>query len=196
MWKLIAFVASRPAVTRWLIRRAMRTPYFHLAGYMERYWLVPYAHVVERLQTVERHYFSHGHLGSDFETSTVTDGTGPVSIRRPFARLLQRFDIAIRVHHILRKDNAREPHDHPWNARTIILDGYYVEERGDLMFSRVPGDTATLNFGEFHRIVHMPDDGVWTIFITGRKRGTWGFLMPDGSKLPHYQYSEKTGYTT
>lgn len=181
MWRAIAWLCATPWIARLIIRRAMRTPYFHLDGYMERYWLVPYRSVVARKIEWPDTQSLYGY--------SLTDGTGPVSVwRHPFAWLLQRFDIAIRVHHILRKDNAREPHDHPWNARTIILDGYYVEERGECMFSRVPGDTATLKFGEFHRIVFMPDVGVWTLFITGRKRGSWGFLMPDGTKIPHNEY--------
>jgi hypothetical protein len=171
MWPLIAHVIARPAVARWLIRRAMRTPYFHLDGYMERWWIVPY--------------------GTD-----IGDGTGCVSWwRRPFAWLLQRFDIAIRVHHILRADNARDPHDHPWNARTVILDGCYIEEREGKLYTRIPGDTATLNFGEYHRILTVSDGGVWTLFITGRKRGTWGFLV-NGEKIHYRDYTEQTGYTT
>ena len=30
----------------WLIERAKRTPYFHLDGYMNRYWLLPYGRQV------------------------------------------------------------------------------------------------------------------------------------------------------
>lgn len=30
------------AVSQWLIDRAYKTPYYHLKGYMERYWLIPY----------------------------------------------------------------------------------------------------------------------------------------------------------
>lgn len=29
-------------LVNWIIARAKRTPYFHLEGYMERYWLFPY----------------------------------------------------------------------------------------------------------------------------------------------------------
>lgn len=36
---------------------------------------------------------------------------------------------SIRIHHIKREDFDRDLHDHPWNARTIILKGWYTEKR-------------------------------------------------------------------
>ena len=38
-WPLVAFIVSRAPVARWLIDRSLRTPYFHLDGYMMRWWL-------------------------------------------------------------------------------------------------------------------------------------------------------------
>lgn len=35
----LAWLLSRPTVADWLIRRAMRTPYIHIDGYMSRWWL-------------------------------------------------------------------------------------------------------------------------------------------------------------
>jgi hypothetical protein len=137
-----------------LIERALKTPYTHLEGYMERFWLLnPY----------------------DFDA--------PKGARElPSAR----------IHHILRKDLDQYCHDHPWDARTVILKGWYVEERlmpdGSLQtFRRQPGDTAPLNFGEYHRIVEVSEGGVWTLFITYRYQGTWGFLV-DGKKVPYREY--------
>jgi hypothetical protein len=102
-----------------------------------------------------------------------------------------RIPFSIRVHHILREDHGRDHHDHPWNARTIILRGGYIEHRGvDGVFGRIPGDTATLKFGEFHRISYVTLLGVWTIFIMGRYRGRWGFLV-DGQKVDYRDYLNK-----
>lgn len=178
-WAVLAWVLSRGPVARWLIARAARTPYFDLPGYMERTWLVPYRAVKER--QLDRRYFE--------DEVVSTDGTGPVSPwRRPVAWLLQRFDIAIRVHHILRADLARDPHDHPWNARTVILDGWYSERRDNGLRLRKRGDTATLRFEEFHSVIDVSSGGVWTLFIAGRKRGVWGFRLPDGTKVRFFEY--------
>lgn len=36
---LIGYLLSRPRVANWIIKRAQRMPYFHLDGYMNRWWL-------------------------------------------------------------------------------------------------------------------------------------------------------------
>lgn len=166
-WRAAARIASRPAVTAWLIRRAQRTPYVHITGpdgsvYMERYWLF---------------------------NAYPPESSG----KRPW----WEFPISIRLHRILRADDDRgHLHDHPWNARTMILDGWYIEEReGHLLhpkwmttiIHRQTGDTAALRFGEYHRITRVSPGGVWTLFITGRYRGTWGFDV-NGRKVPWREF--------
>lgn len=182
IWKQVARFAARPAVADWLIRRAMKTPFSHLPSnddpsYMERYWLFnPY----------------------------------PISSSN---RKRWQFPWSIRIHHIKRCDYDRDCHDHPWNARTIILKGEYLETRllrsndpivskvlddlplsgplgeitGVEYFWRLPGDTATLAFEEYHQINEVSEGGVWTLFITGPWRGVWGFLV-DGVKVPWRTY--------
>lgn len=163
MLKLLALFLARPAVADWLIRRAMRTPYSNIVKngdlYMERYWLF-------------NPYPDNGASGA--------------------SRKRWRFPISIRIHHIVRPDEDRDLHDHPWNARTFILRGHYVEqrlwsERIAVNLVRLPGNTARLRFGEFHRITRVSDGGVWTMFVTGKYRGTWGFLV-DGVKVQWRKY--------
>ena len=94
---------------------------------------------------------------------------------------------SIRVHWIKRADRDRHLHDHPWDARTIILNGWYVEQRGQERLYRRIGYTGRLLFGQFHRIAYVPYEGVWTLFFTWKKQGTWGFLV-DGKKVPYKEY--------
>lgn len=162
VWQLIAWVVSREPIANLLIKQAHKTPYFNLPGYMDRDWLFnPY--------NQETHQKRWEWLPS------------------------------IRVHHILRADLARHPHDHPWNARTIILGPYYKERRllcnlntGPIYeyFTRKRGQTATINFGEYHAIDEVPEGGVWTLFITFKFMGGWGFLV-DGKKMPWREYEAK-----
>ena len=161
---MITRLLARPAVVDWLIRRAQRTPYFHITGadgsvYMERYWLFnPYDKVQKSRW--------RGWLPS------------------------------IRLHRIVREDRDRHLHDHPWDARTVILRGWYIEERRvestlfkELVarYRRRAGDTATLRFGEYHRSDEGSSGGVWTLCITFKYRCTWGFLV-DGKKVPWREY--------
>lgn len=168
IWKIVAFIVSRRPVADWLIRRAQRTPYFHLPGYMSRWWLFnPYGG------------------GSQGEADQADDS----------ARHRRRWPWlpSVRIHHILREDLADHPHDHPWDARTIILKGCYLERRlspQPRLIRRDPGDTARIEHDEFHHIAAVPKGGVWTLFITWDYRGSWGFLV-DGKKVPWREYEAK-----
>lgn len=100
---------------------------------------------------------------------------------------------SIGVHHILRADHDRHLHDHPWDAaRTIILKGFYTEERSveRVPYLRLPGDTATLKFGEYHTITSVATGGVWTLFFTYGYQQMWGFLV-DGTKVPWPEYKQQ-----
>lgn len=171
IWKLIARLLAKPSVANWLIKRAQRTPYSPIVKdgvlYMDRWWL--------------------------FNPYPNTGGSGADRPR-------WQFPISIRIHHIVQPDQDRHLHDHPWNARTVILGGWYIEERierpgvvvGDfqqyrLEHARCTGDTAKLAYGEYHRITNLSEGGVYTMFITGPYRGTWGFLV-DGVKVQWRKY--------
>lgn len=150
----LAECLAHPLIADWLIETSKATPYTHLEGYMNRFWVFnPY------------------------------DPTGSKEGDR---------GLSGRVHHILRRDLDRHHHDHPWDARTIILRGWYREVRlmpdgSEQEFVRRPGDTATINFGEYHRITEVSEGGVHTLFITEAYQGTWGFLV-DGMKVPYKEY--------
>ncbi len=185
-WWLIAKLLARPAVSAWLIARAQRTPYLHIMSadgaemYMGRWWLFnPYS-------------------------------------RKSHKPALWWCPWSFRVHHIMRPDEDRDLHDHPWNARTIILLGWYTEQRllraddpalHQLVVSaaeqgmppnaafhatehidRRAGDTARLMHGEYHRIDQVSPGGVYTLFITSKWRGDWGFLV-NGVKVPWRTYT-------
>lgn len=93
-----------------------------------------------------------------------------------------------RVHHIMRPDDDRHLHDHPWDARTVILSGWYDEKLASgAIVRRKRGYTGPINFGQYHSIVAVSPGGVWTLFITYRYRGTWGFLV-DGAKVKYREY--------
>ncbi len=153
----------------WLIRRAKRTPYYHLDGYMLRWWLVPYR-------------------------KKLGDGTGPVKLwRRPIAWALQQFGIAVRIHEILRSDEGRHPHNHPWWYVTIILRGSYIEDQfdegGDCVWSEVrgPGQILFRRANSWHKLTLLHGT-VTTLFITGKQSQGWGFNV-NGKHVPRRDYN-------
>lgn len=177
LWKLLAKVVSIPVVADYLINRSKKTPYFHLPGYMNRWWLF-------------------NSYGFDTNQSEAARHERPI-----------KWLPSIRVHHILRADDSRDLHDHPWEARTIILKGWYQERRlvREHIYSRnnlsaitvsttrflvrKSGDTAAIDFGEYHSIDEVSEGGVFTLFFTWDYKGTWGFLV-DGKKVPWREYGK------
>lgn len=169
--KLLAWLLSRPWVLQWLI--AFTYPYRHITGkdgsiYMYRYWLF-------------NGYDSPRH---------------------------KKWLPSIRLHRIMRPDSDRHMHDHPWRwARTFVLKGWYREERPSIgseaeqmalkcglrfhvkpvSYVREVAYTGLLMHGCYHRITEASPDGVWTLFITGPKTDTWGFLV-DGERVPYKEY--------
>lgn len=181
IWRAVARIVTIPAITDRLIERAQRTPYKHITArndptnvYMGRWWL--------------------------FNPYPPEDGEDTRS-------WLRKRLPSIRIHHIRRPDDDGACHDHPWNARTTVLRGYYEEERPQHLvpvgiswfpvwtkdnvlragFHRARGYTGRLLFGEYHRIREVSPAGVWTLFITWKKQGTWGFLVK-GAKVPWREY--------
>ncbi len=157
LWGVLARFLARPLVWAWIVRRGKRTPYTHI----------------------------HGEDGSLYMARYWIFNRYDVRPRAWWRDLLP----AVRLHYIRRPDADRHMHDHPWDARSIVLKGWYAEirEGHDWIIMRKPGSTATIGFGEFHRITQVPPDGVWTLFITWKYRGTWGFLV-DGKKVPDKEY--------
>lgn len=161
-WRLIVTIVTLPRVRRWLIRRAMRTPYRAIVSadgqeiYLARYWLFnPYDGAYEKRWS---------------------------------------WLPSIRAHRIMRADQDRHMHSHPYQARTIILQGWYFEEvprpngKGRRSHCREIGYTGRLMPGTYHRISCVPWDGVWTLFFTwGATPNGWGFLV-NGKHVQHSEY--------
>ena len=156
-YTLLAKILSHPTVFKYLLAYAKKTPYTHIMS-------------PDGSETYMERYW----------VFNPYPGTGA-------KRRFEWFPLSIRIHRINVPDKDRHLHDHPWNARTFILQGSYVEEREDREHVRRAGTTAALAFGEYHRITEVSDGGVYTLFVTGKYRGTWGFLV-DGVKVTYKEY--------
>lgn len=164
LWHLFALVlTSSPRLVDWLIRRAQRTPYYDIPSR-------------DGKSTYMRRWWVFNPYGKDAQGNELPARWSWLP--------------SVRVHHICLPDADRHLHDHPWNARTIVLRGFYMEQReGKSRTSKLRGTgyTGRLLFGEFHRITAVSDGGVYTLFFTWKYRGTWGFKV-DGKKAPWREY--------
>jgi hypothetical protein len=137
------------AMPEWIIRRAMRTPYVHLAGYMERFWLI-------RI----------GRRGGG--------ESGPYPLIGARVHHILRSD-SDRVFHdhpwpyltiILRGGY--------WEVRPVLVDNvvsYTVRTwhgAGSVLLRRA---------NSWHRLELPEGQTAWTLFCTGPKVQHWGFLV-------------------
>lgn len=158
MFKFLAKIVSKPKVFNWLYARSLKTPYTHITQKGES---SPYMY---RYWLFNPYLRGYGLWSSNW------------------------FPFSVRIHHIMQKDLDRHLHDHPWNVITFILKGWYTEIRGDgEQYLRTAGGTASLNFGEYHKILEVSEGGVFTLFVTFKYQGVWGFLV-NNKKVPYKKY--------
>lgn len=84
------------------------------------------------------------------------------------------------VHLFLRSDEDRALHTHPWLANlSWLLEGQYLEHTPAGSFTRITGDVKARWGRAAHRI-ELTNGPCWTVFITGPRVRSWGFLCPQG----------------
>lgn len=178
-WSALAWLCTREAIRRRILESAFRTPY---------------APIMARNDDAQV-YMGRWWLFNPYRKDA--EG-GQLPARWPWLP-------SVRVHHIALPDDDRHMHDHPWNARTIILQGWYDEERevvGNDRYSRVlrslfpgatgyfrrsAGDSLPLRVGEYHRIISVAPGGAYTLFFTFGESHGWGFNV-DGKHVPWREY--------
>jgi len=79
------------------------------------------------------------------------------------------------LHNILRSDDDRELHDHPWKFTTYILEGGYLEHVPQGTLRRDPGTVVRHEAEDMHRIELIDGKPAWTFVICGPKVREWGF---------------------
>ena len=163
LWKLLAAVLRQPFVATWVIHRAQRTPYYPIMS-----------------RAGDALYMDRWWLLNPYSKDAAGASIPAAKSWLP----------SVRVHHICLPDDDQHEHDHPWDARTIILRGWYIEERfSHNLPTRVmtAGMTSPIRAGDFHRIARVSDGGVYTLFFTWRHAEDWGFNV-DGRKVPWRTY--------
>lgn len=123
----------------------------------------------------------------------IISKTGQVHFRR--YRLLQTPWFAIYVHQIRRSDEDLDPHDHPWNFSSIILEGSYEEASWyppnfDVVHYRTfySGDVIEHKAEDAHRI-RLKSTEVWTLVFTSGREREWGYQTKAGW-IGHKEYRQ------
>jgi hypothetical protein len=98
--------------------------------------------------------------------------------------------VNIYLHQIVRSDEDRALHDHPWWSLSFMLEGPVVEwtfaypERGASGGFRqrliLNGEWVFRRGKDAHRLEIVMPQPAWTVFITGPVFRPWGFHCPKG----------------
>jgi hypothetical protein len=84
------------------------------------------------------------------------------------------------LHRILRNDDDRALHDHPWENASYVIAGSYREITPDGTFIRNPGDFVQRPATALHRLELIDGEPCISLFTTGPKLREWGFDCPKG----------------
>lgn len=85
------------------------------------------------------------------------------------------------LHEIIRSDDDRALHDHPWPNTSMVIDGRYVEHLPDGSANlREAGWVGSREAEALHRLEILPGERAVSIFMTGPKVREWGFACPKG----------------
>lgn len=95
--------------------------------------------------------------------------------------ILPRNEFAnVYLHQVLRDDDDRALHDHPWDNTPLLLSGCYVEHTPEGKFLREPGAVVIRQATDAHRLSLVDGEPAVSLFFTGPKVREWGFHCPKG----------------
>jgi hypothetical protein len=107
--------------------------------------------------------------------------------------------LKIYLHKILRSDDERALHDHPWHNISVILKGGYKEIQGipcgERWYYRRPGNVIFRRATLPHRLVVLNKEPCWSLFITGPTIREWGFHCARGWQHHDKMVEYKDGYS-
>ena len=93
---------------------------------------------------------------------------------------LRWLPFAVYLHEFIQPDKDRDLHNHPWRTSlSLVLVGGYDEERfiedGVGVRSLRPGRVNVIRRDDYHRVVRLRAPTAWTLFVSGKYVGPWGF---------------------
>lgn len=97
------------------------------------------------------------------------------------------------LHRLVRSDDARALHDHPWINMSILLDNSYIEHTiaaGGVHYQKVysAGDWRLRTPRSAHRLEINREEPVLSLFITGPRVREWGFHCAEAGWRSHKIY--------
>ena len=119
--------------------------------------------------------------------SEMKSKAGGLHFRRWLLFSLPWFDVCI--HQILRHDEDKHEHNHPWWFIGMILKGGYVETRNGKAIKRGWLSIGKMRRDQYHQVIRLlHNTSTWTLVVRSRFRDeNWGYDV-DGKHVVHTDY--------
>jgi hypothetical protein len=102
-------------------------------------------------------------------------------------QLLKTPWFSIYIHGIYAPDQDKHLHNHPWDYKSLVLKGSYIEETtvGTNILS--PGTFTSRSGESYHKIKKLLTKSVYTLFIVTPVKRVWGYQV-DGKWMHNEEY--------
>lgn len=88
--------------------------------------------------------------------------------------------VNVYLHAVLKSDEDRAMHDHPWSNVSYLIAGSYIEHTPEGRFVRRAGDVVERPAHALHRLEVIPGERAISLFMTGPRVREWGFACEHG----------------
>lgn len=117
----------------------------------------------------------------------IISKTGEVHFRR--WELLKTPWGSIWLHGIYKADQDKHLHNHPWDFKSIVLKGSYIEQTPLGNKRQYPGKFNSRNGADYHKILELLSPVVYTLFFVSKPKREWGYRVR-GEFIQHEKYRE------
>jgi hypothetical protein len=94
---------------------------------------------------------------------------------------------SIYIHGIYAPDQDKHLHNHPWDYKSLVLKGSYIEETNNGVNLLKFGSVTSRNGEDYHKIKTLLTNSVYTLFIVSPAKRTWGYQV-DGKWMHNEEY--------
>jgi hypothetical protein len=103
--------------------------------------------------------------------------------------LLKTKWFSIWIHGIYESDQDLHLHNHPWDFKSIVLKGSYIELTEKGFVWQTPLKFNSRNGENFHKIYKLLTPVVYTLFFVTPTKREWGYEV-NGEFITHEKYRE------
>jgi len=81
------------------------------------------------------------------------------------------------LHGIYAADEDKHLHNHPWDFKSMVLKGSYIEQTERGFVTQKPLKFNSRGGASFHKIHKLITPVVYTLFIATKQKREWGYLV-------------------